>query len=264
MSMNKAVRKVRRAAGILGPPPLAGIRDSLRYGRDHRLSSPRSQWVLGYRDVLEFGLHLIPPGTQLDGLVVDAGANRGDFTATVRKLEPRSRILAIEPIPGEYDHLTRRFADDPQVTVDRHALSDQIGTATLHVTSYTVHTSLLAARNDTMTLYDGGTNVVDTVTVPTARLDDLVKDPVRLLKLDVQGYEMPVLQAARTTLTRTEVVLLEVMFQSHYEGDSSFFQLDDFMRDAGFVLAGLSSPNQQQGVVLWADACYRRQTSAPR
>ncbi|HTA37182.1 MAG TPA: FkbM family methyltransferase [Solirubrobacteraceae bacterium] len=247
----------RQALRELAPQALASAREGLRYGRDHRLSCSAREQIAGYRAGREFGLHLLPAKAPLDGLIVDAGANRGDFTAVVRRLEPRSRVLAIEPIPQERERLERRFADDRGVRVDGHALSDRAGTATLNVTSHSVHASLLSAREETMSIYEGGTDVTERIDVETAPpLDQLVDEPVTLLKIDVQGHEIAALEGASRTLAQTGAVLLEVLFQSHYAGDATFGELHTFMQDAGFALCGLNVPYHFAGRVLWGDACY--------
>jgi len=259
--------KHRRVVGLVVPPAVLAVRDSLRYGRAHGLSSRPRDWPYGYLRGMGFGLHLVPDDVTLDGLVIDVGANRGDFTAAVRRLEPRSRVLAIEPLPGERARLHERFAGDPNVTIDGRALSDEAGEATLEVADWSVFSSLRPAHPDVMAMYPPGTEVTDHVPVATARLDDLVDEPVRILKIDVQGHELPVLRAATNTLTRTDAVLLEVTFVSHYEGDASFFQLDRFMGDAGFELFALGPPDNHQGRSMWADACYvrpDRRTPCPR
>jgi len=242
--------------GLVVPPALLAVRDGLRYGRAHGLSSRPIDWAWGYLRGMSYGLQLLPGDVTLDGLVVDAGANRGDFTGAVRRLEPRSRVLAIEPLPGERARLRERFAGDERVTIDGHALSDEAGMATLEVSEWSVFSSLRPAHPDVMDLYPPGTEVIDEIEVPTARLDDLIDEPVRILKIDVQGHELPVLQAATETLQHTDAVLLEVTFVSHYEGDASFFELDRFMRDAGFELFALGAPDNHRGRSMWADACY--------
>ena len=227
--------RLRSAAGWASraaiPPALTFIRDSLAFGHAHRLSSPRRDWVVGYRRAFRFGLHYLPRGFDFDGLIVDVGANRGDFTATIRRLEPRSRVLAIEPAPGPRRVLAQRFGTDPCVTIDGHALSDQNGSVLLHEAERSEFTSLLPIR--------GSMPVVSDTEVRTTMLDDLVDVPVRLLKIDVQGHELPVLRGAARTLKVTASVMLEVLFTSLYEGDATFGTLDEFMREAGFALAGL-------------------------
>lgn len=135
------------------------------------------------------------------------------------------------------------------MTIDERALSDHTGTATLHVTPRSEYTSLLAPRSDM---------AVDQQEVNTTTLDNLISGPVRVLKIDVQGHEMPVLRGGAKTLSATDAVLLETLFTSLYEGDALFGTLDSAMREAGFVLAGLGEAHRAQGRAIWADACYLR------
>lgn len=237
------------AARAFAPPAVTSIRDSLAFGHDHGLSSAAHTWIFEYRRAFRFGLHYLPSGFGLNGLVLDVGANRGDFTACIRRLEPRSRVLAFEPAAGPRAVLSERFAADLRVAIDDRALSEQNGTAVFHETEVSEFASLLPIRN---------MPVVGKTNVRTIRLDDLVTSPVHLLKIDVQGHEVSVLRGAANTLQSTRAVLVEVLFTSLYEGDVLFATLDRIMDDAGFTLAGLGEPRRHQGRVTWSDACYVR------
>ena len=246
MRASTAAAWARRA---ITPPAISAIEDGLAFGRAHHLSSRRRDWILGYRTAVRIGLHYLPDGFAFDGLIIDVGANRGLFTAAMRQLEPRCRVLAIEPDPTPRADLERRFASDPQVTVDPRAISDHDGTATFNAMEVSEYSSLHRLRGDDIA-------VVGERQVETTTLDSLVSEPVRLLKIDVQGHDLPLLRGATATLARTDAVLLEVMFVSLYEGDATFGELDEVMRDAGFVLAGLVEPASHQSRVVFTDACY--------
>jgi FkbM family methyltransferase len=232
------------------PPLLASVYEALTFGRDHRLSGGWGDWVMAHRGLHHFGLHYLPPNLSLDGLIVDVGANEGKFTATVRLLEPRARVIAIEPSPDPLAILTARFAGDPQVTVDGRAVSDHVGSAAFNVTQWSVYDSLLTP-NETIA-------VDSQEIVALTTLDQIVDGPVRVLKIDVQGAEVAVLRGATRTLAVTDAVILEVLFTSHYEGDALFGELDGLMREAGFVLTGLTEAERKGGRAMWADACYVR------
>jgi FkbM family methyltransferase len=214
-------------------------------------------WPRTYRRASQFGLRLLPDGLRLDGLIVDIGANVGDFTAAIRALEPKSRVVCFEPGSAAAGTLRARFADDPKVVLDQRALSDREGTATLNMSGNGVFASLLAPQASMHGLYpEGGTEVVGQEEVLTTTLDFAVSEPVRVLKIDAQGHEIPLLHGATRTLARADAVLIEVNFVSHYEGDALFFDVDRFMTDVGFVLSGLSEPERHVGRALWSDACY--------
>jgi FkbM family methyltransferase len=223
-----------------------------------RRQPPHASGLLrAYRDAEHYGLHLLPPALRLDGLVVDVGANIGEFTSTIRRLEPASHVLAFEPAPEPRGRLRERFAGDARVAVDSHALSDRAGVANFNVSAESVFSSLLPMRTDVAGAYATyGAGLVDRLEVETARLDDVVTEPVRLLKIDVQGNELPLLAGAERTLAQTEAVLIELMLVSQYEGDATFFELHPRMLDLGFTLRALGPTDIIDGRGMWMDGCY--------
>lgn len=72
-------------------------------------------------------------------------------------------------------------------------------------------------------------------------LDSLVREDGRLngpmlLKLDVQGAEISVLQGSTETLKRTEVIQLEIALLKYNEGAPLFADVVYFMNQKGFVM----------------------------
>jgi FkbM family methyltransferase len=245
-------RRLGWAGRAITPPAITRARDSVAFGRRHGLSSPPTAWLDGYRSAFRFGLHYLPAGFTLDGLIVDIGANEGSFTAMIRRLEPRARVLAVEPGPAARHKLTQRFAQDSLVSIDGHALSDQRGTAVFHIPQHDVYASLLKPNGNVPT------PTLQQMPVEMALLDDLVREPVRLIKLDVQGHEIPVLRGGSRVLASTDAVILEVLFLSMYEGDALFGSLDSYMREAGFTLTGLTEAHRKDGLAVYSAACYLR------
>ena len=247
------------------PPPEGG---QISTGEGGSVSHRRGQWghslssrgldlLRAYRDAAHYGLHLLPAGLRLDGLVVDVGANIGEFTSVIRRLEPTSRVLAFEPSPEIRAGLEARFAGDSRVTIDRHALSDRAVVAEFNVAAESVFSSLLPMRAESADLYASyGVGIASRPTVETARLDDLVTEPVRVLKIDVQGNEIPLLAGAERTLAQTDAVLIELMLVSQYEGDATFFELHPRMLELGFMLRSLGPVDIIEGRGMWMDGCY--------
>jgi len=119
------------------------------------------------------------------------------------------------------------------------------------------------------------TSVVQRSEIQTRRLDDLLQElggRVDFLKLDVQGYELAVLQGAERILRDVLVVHTEVEFVEMYEKQPLFAEVDQFLRRNGFVfhrfasihgrplkpLHLISNPLQPISQQLWADAVYVR------
>src|SRR5690349_14391731 len=77
------------------------------------------------------------------GLVLDLGANEGDWTAAALKAYPGIEVIAAEPGPEPLSVLEPRFADHESVTVDPRAVTDASGMSTYHRTRASVFASLL-------------------------------------------------------------------------------------------------------------------------
>jgi FkbM family methyltransferase len=234
-----------------------------RVVQDWLTAHRRGQRLPDWRAAELAALHLLPSLELLErGLVLDLGANVGDWTDAVLRVAPGARVIAVEPSDEPRATLERRFNGDPRVEIDARAVADVPGTRTFHVTTHTHNSSLHAPRPSIRTSYSGGWEVARMAEVATTTVDELTDGtPVSVLKIDVQGAEREVLEGARQTLQRTDALLIEVTFVSHYEGDTTFPLLHDWLTSVGFELAGLGAPFlSRRGTVLWCDACY---TPAP-
>jgi len=141
------------------------------------------------------------PGTA----VIDVGANIGELTVPLaRAVGAEGVCLAVEPIPFLADALHRTaFANGLDwIEVLQCAASADAGSASLEL-----------RYSDGKLLDSGGSRLVEsaaagTVQVATERLDDMVRRSrigarrVSLLKVDVEGHELPVLRGAGETLHR--------------------------------------------------------------
>ena len=137
--------------------------------------------------------------------MVDVGAHIGFYTMA---LAPGfQRVESFEPSRFQQDWLKRnvdlnRFQ---HVRVHTAALGEERGEATLHVLSpdggmNTLATDVAQSRQ-----------AIETYTCPVERLDSHGFRGVDLLKIDVEGFEMPVLRGARQTIsTWRPVILIEV------------------------------------------------------
>lgn len=139
----------------------------------------------------------------------DVGANLGWYSVLLQRLsEPGARIFAFEPDPETYALLCRNLADNraDRVTPVNAALGAAPGTARLH--------RYKQSNNGRHTLIDDGQRK-QTVSVAVDTLQSfwnreaLGQCPIRLLKIDVEGFEYFVLKGAGELLGRCENVLLE-------------------------------------------------------
>lgn len=206
-------------------------------------------------------LDLLPPGA-LSRLqcVIDAGANVGDWSWQLLRLRPPEKLLVIEPDPRLLPGLHKRFDNFPQVQIHHVALGAESGSLPFYQMAQSDMNSLLEPTADARQAYGETAAVQHTIQVPVRTLDSLTTGipKVDLLKLDVQGFEQYVLRGGVETLRRTDAVLLELNFVSHYQGDLRFHELDQKMNDLGFALSNYSPPARNERFALWADGLYLR------
>jgi Methyltransferase FkbM domain len=104
-----------------------------------------------------------------------------------------------------------------------------------------------------------------TEVTPLRRLDDirdsvLENSRVPFLKIDTQGYELPVLQGAQEVLKRIRGVQVELSLVPLYKGQASFGQLTGVLGDSGFDLWGFipGFVDQSTGRMLQFDGIFFR------
>jgi FkbM family methyltransferase len=151
---------------------------------------------------LALAARLVAPG----GAFVDGGANFGLYTCLLAATFPSLRCVAIEPSPEMFRRLGRHLSMNglAGVTAINAALSSRTGSATF--------LAPFPGNQGTGRLVDGA--AADGIPVPTRRYADLAAEPrldrVDLLKIDVEGHEMSVLEGIDFDApARTHNILLE-------------------------------------------------------
>lgn len=178
-----------------------GVGDGLVMGTDH--SSAAYEDGRNELPVQEAVRDNLAPG----GVFYDIGANVAFFgLIAARIVGDEGAVYAFEPIP--------HIAAEARANVERNGLanlqviemaaSDTEGEATLIITEHPGGATLSAA--------DAGDDATGSVTVRTVRLDTLVEDgtlrPPNVVKVDVEGVELEVLDGLRRTLAHHRPVVV--------------------------------------------------------
>jgi FkbM family methyltransferase len=176
--------------------------------------------------------------------VLDAGANRGQFALFAAHRFPRAELLCFEPLDGPRDILRRAIGPTPRLTVFGVALGSRSESAEFNVSAADDSSSLLPIGHRQSSVFPG-TELLETITVRVCRLDELVrpedlKHPV-LLKIDVQGAELGVLEGSGAVLDAVDAVLVEASFVELYCGQPLVDEIWGFMRHNGFTCRGIWS-----------------------
>ena len=171
-------------------------------------------------------------------VVVDGGANKGRVAARLLAALPDARLHAFEPQPRLARKLAKRFAGDPRATVHAAALGETAAMLPLTVMSRPTLSSLYAPSGIHAKYADQALAVTETVDVPVARLDALL-DRADVIKLDLQGYELPALRGAAGLLPGVRVVVAETALYPLYAGQALLPELTAYLEGFGLELIGV-------------------------
>lgn len=197
--------------------------------------------------------------------IVDGGAFDGKHSLYLARLFPRATIFAFEPAPESYRLLAETAKRSRRIVPLQLALTESVGTAMLNINTFAPTNSLLASTGseDARTYFDGRGDTVSSAAVQTISLDEFARREKNfgctLLKLDLQGYELPALRGARDVLLQqVEAVISEVRFKPLYHGDAHFEAVDSYLAGCGFSLMCLQevTPHPTDNTVFEANALW--------
>lgn len=178
-------------------------------------------------------------------LLVDVGANHGQFGREMRDRGYKGRMLSFEPVSSVFAELERESAGDPLWETRHSAIGAEPGTAEINVSEFTVFSSIKSINQEGLEFCDRA-RPVRTETVEVRRLDDVLSDhPAQriFLKIDTQGFEREVLLGADAVLSRCVGVQLELPAQHIYDSLWSMHEAIGFMDDRQFVPAQFEMVN---------------------
>lgn len=143
-------------------------------------------------------------------LAIDVGAHQGDYAAELRRWQSTMELHLFEPSAVHQQALARRFGQDGGVVQVPVAVAAQPGAATLYADRPGSGLASLSRRQ----LGHLGMAFDSTEDVQTARFEDYWKCQlgerlIDLVKIDVGGHELQVLEGFGAALARTRVVQFE-------------------------------------------------------
>jgi FkbM family methyltransferase len=237
----------------------------MRLNASFKTAVRRATRVLGY-DLVPFAGGITSLQVRLlqsIPVVVDVGANVGQYAERLRDLGYHGRIISFEPNIEAYGILQAKVARQRcRWDIHQVALSSEPGTATLNVSANSVSSSLLTVREEHLRAAPASTTIdrqVVAVSTLDLELTGVGEQPL-WIKLDVQGLELPVLRGAQRTLDNTLVVQAEISFDDLYEGQTNWLELCQFLGSQGFTLRYLDGGYEDQatGYMLQADVLFMK------
>jgi FkbM family methyltransferase len=132
-------------------------------------------------------------------LVIDVGFHRGSFAHGILKARPDARVIGFEPAASIRDVYNGLHQRDPRITLEPTALSNAPGEFLFHDDATGNNSLAPIARTERTISYQVKTTTLH-VYAEEARIEH-----IDMVKIDVEGYEMHVLEGASDLLDRQAI-----------------------------------------------------------
>lgn len=217
--------------------------------------------LLGYelvkkKESLSLSAHLkkIIENYKID-LVIDVGANSGQFGRLLRGIEYKGDILSFEPVSSTFEELRKNSENDKKWDKMKLALGNKKGMGSINVFDSTDFSSILspnefgkqafkqirASRTETIE--------IDTLDNVLARSQHLKTRKI-FLKMDTQGYDLNVFNGAKNSVNSIVAILSEISFLPIYEGMPDYHQVLKEFETNGFVVTGLFPVSRSESLSI--------------
>ena len=180
-------------------------------------------------------------------LMLDVGANRGQFAKGLFKSGYGGKIVSFEPLSDAHAQLLAAAAGNPNWRIFRRcAVGAHEGRAKINIAGNSQSSSLLPMldRHIRALLSSSYIGVEDTEIVALDHVlsTDLPGEFPVGVKIDVQGYEAQVLQGLRAERPRVGLIYTELSLTPLYQGEAKFISIVEGLLSDGFRCVSLT-PN---------------------
>ncbi len=176
-------------------------------------------------------------------IIVEAGAFNGADTLRLANSFTNAQIHAFEPLPDAYTRLVNATHHLSSITTYPVALGNRSGTQLFYVSEKPGKPGIPTQAGSLLKPYKrlalSPITFPTTIEVPTLTLDDWADQhhitSIDFLWLDMQGYELPMLQAAPRMLATVRAIYTEVGFCEAYAGQPTYQVVTAWLQGQGFT-----------------------------
>jgi FkbM family methyltransferase len=196
--------------------------------------------------------------------ILDVGANTGQFALAADVHFPEARIYSFEPLPDVFNELQENTRRKRNIKLFNCALGNHNGPISFYRNEYTRLSSSLKIKKTNKNLrYDQ--NLTSLTKIEVIKLDNfetlIDMQPPVLLKIDVQGMEIDVLNGGLKLLSKVDFIVCEVALVQLYDDQPLFDDIHCFMRNTGYELvAPLFMNKGKGGKIIEVDLFYRKKS----
>ena len=176
--------------------------------------------------------------------IIDIGAHKGEFLESMLKIEKVDFFYAFEPQKDIFKELNEKFVKNKKVTLFNCAMDKEISNKKLKINKISMKSSLAEVNENSLYLkfinflaqsqssfeseYEVKTNTVD-------KIFENINLQKALLKIDVEGFEMNVIEGSQMKLREISFIMLENQFGNHFK-NNNFRDITKFLSERNFTI----------------------------
>jgi FkbM family methyltransferase len=197
-------------------------------------------------------------------VLLDIGANLGQYAFALRDLGFEGRIISFEPLEEQFKLLEKEGLHDQRWECHKFAIGEEEKDITIRISANSESSSILPMLDLHLEACPSSAYIKEQP-AKIKRLDMFLPQTIDesdrlMIKIDVQGYELKALKGAGKFLSRVEVIDIELSLVPLYDGQPLFLEIMSFFEENGFVPVSIQNAftDPRNDHALQVDAIFLR------
>jgi FkbM family methyltransferase len=196
--------------------------------------------------------------------IIDIGANRGQFAIIARYNFPNAKIFSFEPLQEAARIFRDIFKNDKNTELYELAVGPKEIKSIIHISKADDSSSLLPISELQKRIYPGTVEIEQRVIQQKPLGAILLPEDIKktaFMKIDVQGYELQVLEGCASLLHIFSFLYIECSFLELYTGQSLVHEIISFLANRQFTLSGIYNLDyDKKGQPIQGDFLFSKQS----
>lgn len=190
--------------------------------------------------------HTLKKQLPYNPVIIEAGSFIGKDTKHLAQAWPQGDIYAFEPDPRIFKQLECNTQHHQNIHPFQLALSNQTGISSFWPSENPKKIGVPSQAGSLLQPKERlkWSNIIfkDPIQINTITLSQWARqhkiDHIDFLWLDLQGYELPVMQASKELIKQIPLIYTEVHFIEAYAGQAQYIELKNWFEQLGFAMIG--------------------------
>ena len=192
-------------------------------------------------------------------IIIDIGAANGTWAKTARYLFPKAKLFIFEPIPDSFKNIEGVFNNDENSFLFNFALDNKNRMTDFHLNDFSYSSSILEMTEKQKSDFPITQND-RIIKIKSYRFDSLEEIDLSkkvLMKIDVQGLELRVLEGFGKKIENPDIIILEMNLENYYKSQPNYAEIFSFMYKQNFEkFMQLNKYTSENGNIQYCDILF--------